>query len=380
MGVIGMGWMGTVHSRCLLAAGDRFSDMGVRARLVICADESAARTEAAKNRFGFAEATQDWRTVLSHPDVEAVSIATPNNLHLEIVQAAAAAGKHIWCEKPVGRGPAETLAAAQAATTAGVRSLVGYNYRWAPLVQYARARIAAGDVGRLTHYRGRFLTGYASDPRGVLSWRFERDYAGWGTLGDLMSHTADMALMLAGPLARVIGNRATFVPQRPVASEAGTHFSVASANSPMAAVTNEDYVGALVQFASGAQGTLEACRVIVGPDCQMAFELNGTDGALRWDFERMNELHVLRPARLGGAGGYTRVNSGPEHPFHSRFVPGPGIGLGYEDLKVIEAAQFLQSVATGKQGEPGLEQAAAVARVLAAIERSWTSERWEEVG
>ena len=379
VGVIGMGWMGTVHSRSLRAAGDRFFDAGIRPHLVICADEEAGRARTAQERFGFAACTADWREVIAHPAVEAVTIATPNHLHLEIIRAAAAAGKHILCEKPVGRSPAETIAAAAAARKAGVLSFAGYNYRWAPLVQFARQRIRSGDLGRLTHYRGRFLTGYASDPHGVLSWRFQQEYAGWGTLGDLMAHAVDMALMLAGPIHRVTGNRATFVPHRPLATEAGTHFNVGTAAGPQGDVTNEDYVGALVQFANGAQGTLEACRVIVGPDCRMAFEVNGTDGAMHWDFERMNELLVQRPTRAGGAGGFTRLLSGPEHPFHSRFAPGPGIGLGYDDLKTIEAAQFLQSIVDGQQGEPGLDDAAAVARVLDAIAHSWSSERWETV-
>ncbi|MGI8913692.1 MAG: Gfo/Idh/MocA family protein [Chloroflexota bacterium] len=379
VGVIGMGWMGTVHSRSLRAAGDRFFDQGIRAQLVICADESIARATAAQERFGFTTCTTDWQDVIAHPDVEAISIATPNHLHLEIVRAAAAAGKHVLCEKPVGRSAAETIAAADAARTAGVLSFVGYNYRWAPLVQFARKQIAAGELGRLTHYRGRFLTGYASDPRGVLSWRFQQEYAGWGTLGDLMAHVVDMALMLAGPIQRVTSNHATFLPSRPLATDAGTHFNVGAAAGPQGEVTNEDYVGALVQFAGGAQGTLEACRVITGPDCQMAFEVNGTEGAMHWDFERMNELQVQRPARVGGTGGFTRILSAPEHPFHARFAPGPGIGLGYDDLKTIEAAQFLLSIQEGRQGEPGLHDAAKVARVLDAMARSWSNERWEDI-
>src|SRR6185312_766362 len=187
------------------------------------------------------------------------------------------------------------------------------------------------------HYRGRFLVDYGSNPDGVLSWRFQREYAGRGTLGDLMAHVVDMAHMLAGPIRRVVGSEATLFGRRPLAVPGeGTHFSTGAAGSPQGDVTNEDYVGALVQFASGAQGTLEACRAFTGPECQMAFEVNGTDGALAWDVERMNELLVHRAARLGGAGGYTRLLGGPEHPFHARFNPGPGVGLGYEDLKVIE--------------------------------------------
>jgi len=213
----------------------------------------------------------------------------------------------------------------------------------------------------------------------VLSWRFERDIAGLGTLGDLMSHAIDMAHMIAGPIARVVGNQETFIRERPLATPGeGTHFTTRT-EGPTGAVTNEDYVGALVRFRNGVHGTLEACRVINGPKCQMAFEVNGTRGALSWDFERMNELVLYLPDGDGGHEGYTRIKTAPEHPFHAHFNPGAANGLGYDDLKTIEAYQFLQSVADGRQGTPGFAEALAVADVQAAIQRSWASERWEQV-
>jgi predicted dehydrogenase len=376
IGVIGMGWMGAVHSRAYLHAADRFPEGELAPELVLCADEVAERAGEAQARFGFAGATGDWRQVVADPRVEVVDIAAPNRLHLEIALAAAAAGKHIFCEKPVGRSPQETSQIALAARRAGVLSWVGYNYRWTPLVQHALGLIGQGKLGRLTHYRGRFFAGYASNPKGVLSWRFRREEAGSGVLGDLMSHVVDMAQMLAGPIGQVVGNRECFIPRRPLAVPGkGTHFSV-GADGPLGEVSNEDYAGALVRFANGAHGSLEVCRVIQGPQCQMAFEVHGTEGALRWDFERMNELEFYVPQ----TGGYTRILGGPEHPFHARFNPGPGVGMGYEDLKAIEAQQFLESIARQQQGQPGLEEALAVARVLAAMERSWESRSWEEVG
>jgi predicted dehydrogenase len=378
IGVIGMGWMGTEHSHSYQQLPEKFPDIGARPELIICADDVEARAREAQARFGFRRYTSDWREVIAEPAVEVVNVTAPNNMHLEIATAAARAGKHLFCEKPVGRNPQETAAIERAAREAGVLTFVGYNYRWAPLVQYARQLIAQGYLGKLTHYRGRFLTGYASNPNAVLSWRFQRELAGLGTLGDLVSHVADMALMLTGPIQRVVGSRATFVTQRPLADRGvGTHFTVRT-EGPLGEVTNEDYVGALVSFANGAQGTLEACRVINGPKCQMAFEVHGTRGAISWDFERMNELYLA----LDGdeiRDGYTRVVSGPPHPFHARFNPGFGVGLSYEDLKTIEAAQFLKSVAEGKQGEPGFREALAVAEVQGAIRRSWESERWENM-
>ncbi len=378
IGVIGMGWMGETHSHSYRAIKELGVEAGFEPRLIVCADDVESRARRAQQRFGFERTTGDWREVIADPAVEVVTIAAPNYLHLEIAQAAAAAGKHIFCEKPVGRGPEETAAIAAAARQAGVITGVGFNYRWAPLVQYARQLIAEGRLGTLTHYRGRFFSMYGSNPSSVLSWRFQRELAGLGTLGDLMSHVVDMAHMLAGPVDRLVANQETFIKRRPEATPgAGTHFTVGE-GGPQGEVTNEDYAGALVRFASGAQGTFEACRAIVGPKCQMAFEVHGTCGALSWDFERMNELALYLPDGTGAHEGYTRIVTAPEHPFHGLFNPAPGTGLGYGDLKVVEAYQFLKSVATGAQGQPGFREALAVAQVQAAFERSWKSGGWEE--
>jgi len=380
IGVIGMGWMGQVHSRSYRQIQDRFADSGIRPQLVVCADEAEPRALDGQSRFGFERATTDWREVIDDPRVAAISVTTPNNVHLEIAEAAAAAGKHMYCEKPVGRNPAETAAVEACVRAAGVLSLVGYNYRWAPLVQHAHNLIAAGKLGDLTHYRGCFLIGYANNPDGVLSWRFQRELAGLGTLGDLMSHVIDMAHFLYGPIAQVVGNQHTFITDRPVVEPGTTtHFAVASGGK-REPVTNEDYVSALVQFENGAQGTFEACRVISGKPAQMAFELNGAHGALGWNYERMNELEVYMPGQAGDDhDGNTCLMAGPQHPMFDRFLPGAGNIMGYEDLKAIEAYHFLQSVCDGEQAVPGFAEALAVARVHAAIIRSCDHGAWETV-
>ncbi len=378
VGVIGMGWMGQVHSRSYNNVPQRFPESGIETRMVICADDVEGRAQTYQQAYGFEQCTTDWQEVVAHPDVDVISVTTPNFLHLEIVKAIAAACKHVYCEKPVGRGPVETAAAAAAAKAAGILSFIGYNYRWAPVVQHARQLISDGKIGDLTHYRGRFLTGYANSPHGVLSWRFQEDMAGLGTLGDLLSHVIDMAHMIAGPVKRVVGNRHTYIPQRPLATKGeGTHFSVQT-DGPMGDVTNEDYDGVLVQFENGAQGTFEACRIIKGKDCEMAFEVNGTNGALDWNFERMNELNLYLP-NDGSYQGYTRLYSSPDHPNHMAFTPGTAMGLGYDDLKTIEAHEFLKCVVAGEQSRPGLAEALAVAEVQAAVQRSWESGGWEDV-
>ena len=380
IGVIGMGWMGQVHARSYSLVAHRFPDSGISARSVICSDNVAQRAEHARDVLGFGAASTRWQDVIEHPDVQIVSIATPNNLHLEIVEAAAAAGKHIFCEKPVGRTPNETAKIESIARKAGILSFVGFNYRWAPLVIHAKKLISDGALGELTQYRGRFFSMYGSDPLGLLSWRFDREISGYGVLGDILAHVTDMALYLGGGIKRLVSNSHTFIADRPVPIPGkGTHYSRGEPDDPKGAVTNEDYVGALLEFENGARGTVEASRTIFGPKNQMAFEINGTTGAMNWDFERMNELQLYLPGEDGRHDGFMRLVGGDQYPFHGNFNPGEGSGLGYEDMKVIEASQFLKSVAEGQQRAPGLAEALAVAEVHAAMLRSWESGTWEYV-
>jgi predicted dehydrogenase len=378
VGVIGFGWLGQAHSRSLLRIPTLFPERGFDAELVVCGDTLPERREQAVGSFGFARAAADWRAVVEDPDVDVVFIAAPNMLHLELVEAAAAAGKHVFCEKPVGGTPEQTVRAEKAARAAGVISGVGYNYRWAPLVQYARQLIADGRLGEITNSRGRFFSMYGSDPLGVLSWRFLVDQAGHGVTTDLMSHSVDLALMLLGPITRVVGTTETFIRERPLPGAAGSHYGRGRPEDPTGAVTNEDYAGMLCEFASGARGTFEASRSIVGPESQNAFEVYGTKGALGWNLEKLNELQLyLVEDDLHT--GYRTVYGGDRFPYHGRFVPGSANGIGFEDLVVIEDYEFCRSLAEGREHRPGFGDAVEWVSVQAALLRSAQSGRWEDV-
>ena len=372
VGVIGMGWMGECHSRSYRAVTDKFYDEGIDPRLIICSDNVEERAKISQHRFGFEQYSTQWMDVINHPDVQVVSITAPTGMHLEIIKAAAEAGKHVYCEKPAGKNPQEIAQAEQIARQHGVLSMLGYNYRWAPVVQYAKQLIQDGKIGKLTHYRGRFLNCYASDPYSLFSWRFQEEN-GHGTLTDLMSHTIDMAHMLVGPIKRLASNIQIIIKERPLPSEnAASHYAKGDANSKMAQVTNDDYVGALVEFDNGVTGTLESCRAINGPKTEIGFEINGTEGSIRWNFERMNEIQVQYRGTDAASEGYTTVVSSPAHPYHGNFNPAPGTGLGYNDLKTIECAQFLKAVANASASEsipsePSLKEALAVANVQQAI-------------
>ena len=371
--------MGEVHTSGYVRARRHFPDCDGAARLVVAADESERRAQHAVDTLGYARWTTDWREVIADPEIEAVSITAPNFAHREIALAAAEAGKHFWGEKPLGRFPWETEDIARAAEAAGIRTIVGLNYRHPPAVAHARRLIAEGVLGTIDHFRSQFVAGYSKSPHGVLSWRFLREQAGLGILGDLMTHAVDLAQFLLGPIARVTARTAVTIPERPRARPGeGTHFSVVEGGE-LAPVENEDVAWSLVEFERGLVGTIEASRVIVGPEARYVFEANGTRGAVAWDFERMNELELHLPVETGDAG-YSRIVIGPQHPDFVRFQPGPGVGMGYDDLKVIEAARFLQSVADGEQREPGVREMLSAARVIDAMERSARTLAWEDVG
>jgi len=371
--------MGQVHSRGYRRLFHHYPECPLRPRLVVAADAVGERARQSAELLGFEGWTADWREAVEHPEVEAVSIATPNYLHREIAVAAARAGKHVWLEKPCGRVPEETYEIARAVEEAGVRSTVGLMYRHVPVVEHARELIASGALGEITHYRGYFLADYAADPNGALTWRYKLDGAGLGVLGDIMPHTVDMAQNLLGPIESVLAQKETFIKERPEVPEGmGTgHFVVEGGE--MGAVENEDYVGCLVRFASGARGTLENSRVCVGPHVRNAFEVNGTEGALAWDFQRLNELELYR---FDGTGerGYKTVYAAPKMGDFERFQPGAGISMGYDDLKVTEAYRFLTSISEGRQKEPGMAEIVSAMRVVEAMDRSCRSGGWEAVG
>jgi predicted dehydrogenase len=378
VGVVGFGWLGQAHSRSLARIPMLFGDRTYEPRLVACSDALPARVEDATRSFGFVRGSVDWRRVVEDPEVDAVWIAAPNMLHGELVTAVAAAGKAVFCEKPVGGTPAHVVGAAVAARAAGVISGVGYNYRWAPLVQYARDLIAEGELGEITNYRGRFFSMYGADPLGVNSWRFQLDEGGYGVTSDLLSHAVDLAHMLIGPITRLSGTIDTFITERPHPADGASHYGRGRAEDPMRPVTNEDYASMLVEFANGTRGTFEASRTALGPESEMAFDAYGTGGAVGWNLERLNELRLYRATTDRGSG-YTTVRGGDRFSHHGVFVPGSGNPIGFEDLVTIEDHEFCTAVAEERPFEPGLEHALEWAAVQDALLRSARSGAWEDV-
>ncbi|MET8564346.1 Gfo/Idh/MocA family oxidoreductase [Streptomyces flaveolus] len=372
--VIGFGWMGRVHTQAYARLPHHYPRLPLRPRLVTVAEEVPGRAEEAAERFGFASATRDWREVAADPRVQAVSVTAPNFLHREIGVAMAEAGKHLWIEKPVGLTAGDARAVADAVAKAGVQGTVGFNYRNAPAVEAARELIASGEIGTVTHVRIRLFSDYAAHPDGALTWRYERERGGSGVLGDLASHGADLARFLLGDIAALTADTAVFVPERARPSGATAGHALAAGGEP-GPVENEDYVGCLLRFASGARGVLEACRVSVGEQNNYGFEVHGTRGAVFWDFRRMNELKVSRGTTYQDQPVST-VYVGPGAGEFAAFQPGAANAMGYDDLKVIEAYRFVRSIAEGTPYGTTLADAVHSAAVLDAMAESAASGAW----
>ena len=375
--VVGFGWMGAVHTQAYVRLRHHFRDLPP-ARLVAVAEAEADRRTDAVDRFGFERAVTDWREIVADPDVQAVSVTAPNALHREIGAAVAEAGKHLWFEKPVGLNAADTRAVADAVHRAGVSCTVGFNYRNAPAVVHARELITSGALGSITHARFRLFADYASHPSGALSWRFERALGGPGVLGDLASHGIDLVRHLLGDLREVVADTAVFIPQRPRPTGAGSHYARVEGGE-LSDVENEDFMCAMLRTTAGARIVLEASRVAVGEQNNYGFEIHGTKGLVRWDFRRMGELEVSVGEDYVDQA-VTTVMSGPLHGAYSSFQPGSAISMGYDDLKVIEAAAFFSSILEGKPHGATVDDAVASAVALEAIIDSAEGRRWTQIG
>ena len=376
--VLGLGWMGQVHSRAMLRMPSLFPNRSFDPKLVVCADTEEDRRDRAVNDFGFQRAVADWHEAIEADDVDVVWVTAPNMLHVPMIEAAAKAGKAVFSEKPIGGKPEQTVAAYRAAHAAGVKTAVGYNYLWAPLVLHAKHLISSGALGEITHYRGRFLSMYGSDEMGLLTWRFILDQAGYGATSDILSHSISLAQFLVGDITEVVGMKNTTIPERPLPTGAASHYGRGKPEDPKGKVENEDFASMLCSFANGATGTFESSRTMVGPESQNAFEVYGTKGALAWNLEKMNELQYYRLTE-DPSSGYTTIYGGDRFPFHGAFAPGQANAIGLEDLMAIEDYSFLEALATGGDFSPSFREAVNVVSVQQALINSWDSRSWEKV-
>ncbi|WP_299888575.1 Gfo/Idh/MocA family oxidoreductase [uncultured Ruegeria sp.] len=359
IGIVGGGYMGKAHSVAMSAVGAVFNT-ALRPRLeMICAStpESAERYRTA---YGFARATDDWRTLVDDPGVEAIIIASPQSTHRQIAEAAFACGKPVLCEKPLGASLDDSLAMTAAAEAAGVINMVGFNYIRTPASQYARQLIAIGEIGDVTWFRGEHTEDFYADPETPATWRTTG--MANGTIGDLAPHMVNGALALIGPIAQVMADVETVHQTRPGGD-----------------VTNDDHAQMMCRFETGVMGNLYFSRVATGRKMGYAYEISGTKGGIRFDQEDQNALWLYRREGPEASRGFTKILTGPAHPDYEPFCQGPGHGTGYQDQIIIEAKDFLQAIHSGEAIWPTFRDGHEVNRVLAAALASSEQRQWKEI-
>ena len=364
IGLIGTGFMGKAHVFGFASAQKVF-DLPYRLELHTVADITEEAAARAAHEFGFAHHTTDWRTLIANPEIDMIDITAPNALHKDMALAAIAAGKHVYCEKPLAPLAADAREMADAAAAKGVKTQVGFNYLCNPMLRLAREMIAAGELGEIRGYRGLHAEDYMADAAGAYS--FRHDPAGGGALADIGSHALATAEFLLGPITDVMGDCITLIGERPD-GKGGTR-----------KVTVDDVGRAFLRFGNGAQGSIEGNWIATGRKMQHDFEVYGTRGALAFTQERFNELHFYSTADAPGRRGFRRIEAAPDHPPYGRFCVAPGHQLGFNDLKAIEVEGYIRAIA-GETPEPfGFAAGLRIQRLVEIIQKSSAARQWLRV-
>lgn len=359
IGIVGGGYMGKAHSVAMAAVGAVFNTKLRPVLRMVCAStpESAERYRAA---YGFERATADWKELVNDAAVEAIVIASPQETHRAIAEAAFALGKPVLCEKPLGASLDDSTAMIAAAEKAGVANMVGFNYIRTPASQYARQLIATGEIGDITWFRGEHTEDFLADPDEPANWRTTG--VANGTMGDLAPHMINAVLALIGPITSVMGEVETVHKTRP----GGT-------------VTNDDHAQMMCRFENGAMGNLYFSRVATGRKMGYAYEISGTKGGIRFDQEDQNALWLYRREGPEAQRGFTKILTGPAHPDYKAFCLGPGHGTGYQDQIIIEARDFLEAIETGNDVWPTFRDGHEVNRIVNAVLASSESKSWQNI-
>ena len=363
IGIVGGGYMGKAHAVAMASVGAVF-DTQLRPRLEMVCASSAASAEKYRKSFGFSRATDDWRVLVHDESVEAIVIASPQEFHRQIAEAAFALGKPVFCEKPLGASLTDAKEMTEAAEASGVVNMVGFNYVRTPATQFARKLIAEGVIGDITWFRGEHTEDFFADPALPASWR-TRGMAN-GTMGDLSPHMINCALALLGPVTEVMGMVETVHVARPAG--VGTE-----------QVTNDDHAQIMCRFARGCMGHMYFSRVSTGRKMGYVYEVVGTKGAIRFDQEDQNAIWLYRAEGPEATRGFTKILTGPAHPDYLAFCQGPGHGTGYQDQIIIEAKDFLTAIAAGKSLWPTFRDGLEVSRIVAAAIASSENRAWAQL-
>ena len=369
--MVGVGFMGAAHSQAWRVA-PAFFDLPLAPQRRVVVGRRPDATEQAASRWGWDEASTDWRSVLERDDVQLVDICTPGDSHVEIAIAALEAGKHVLCEKPLANSveDAERMAeAARAAAERGVFAMVGFSYRRMPAIGLAKRLVEQGRLGEIRQIRAVYLQDWLSDAEAPMTWRLDKALAGSGALGDIGAHAIDLAQHLSGDtVSSVSGILETFVHERPRLAEQRGLSGVAG--TERGRVTVDDAALFTARFARGPIASFEATRFATGRKNALRVELSGSDGAIAFDFEDPNVLQLYDATLPQETLGFQRIQATePVHPWADAWWP-VGHGLGYEHGFVNEVADLVADIGAGRQPRPSFDDGLQVQRVLDAVERS----------
>jgi len=380
VGMIGYRFMGKAHSNAWRQAPHFFPLKGNVQMHTICGRDPAA-LETARIQLGWENASTDWRAVVNSPDIDVIDVNTPNDSHAEIAIAAAKAGKHVLCEKPLGLTVAQCKEMVDAVKKAKVVHMVCHNYRRIPAIAQAKKMIEEGTLGEIYHYRARYAQDWIVDPQFPLVWRLQKGVSGSGTHGDIQAHIIDLGRYLVGEFKEVLGMLHTFIKERPLPDDSGKGQGLGGkATQKMGKVTVDDASLMIGRFANGALANLEATRFALGRKNHITIEINGSKGSLYFDFEDMNRLKFFDNSNEKDRQGFRDilVTNGGDHPYVGNWWP-PGHIIGYEHTFVHTIADFVNAVIDGKAVQPTFEDGLRNQRVLEAVEESSKSRQWIKI-
>ena len=374
VGLIGYQFMGKAHSNAYRQV-NRFFDLPIQVRMHTLCGRSEPGVRAAAETLGWENWGTSWEKVVESADIDVIDIATPGNTHCEIAVAAAEAGKIVFCEKPLGNTLAEAERMLDAVQKAGVQHSVFHTYRKVPAIALAKSMIEDGVLGELHHFRGVYLQDWIADPSFPLVWRLQKDVAGSGALGDIGSHSIDLARYLVGEIDEIVSSMHTFVTKRPKVGQIDDAMG-AQASDEMGDVTVDDSAMFLARFVNGVQGTFEASRFAVGRKNHNRFEINGSKGSIVFNLERMNELEYFDNTVPEDRRGFSVIQTTEaSHPYAGNYWP-VGHITGYEHTFVNLIADALRSIDDGTEISPNFVDGYENQRVLDAVERSHDTRSW----
>lgn len=381
IGLIGAGFMAKAHSIAYAGMPMFFWPAPAVPVKKMIADINEEAAKEACEKFAFESYTTDWHDIINNPDIQVVDICTPNNAHAEIAIAAAKAGKHIICEKPLALGCEEAKAMYLAAKENNVKTMVAFNYRKTPAIQLAKKYIEEGAIGTILDFRGTYLQDWSADPDSPLSWRFRKDVCGSGALGDIGTHVVDILRFLVGDFKKVNAHTATYIKERPIQTSLTDSLgnSRVNAGAPKGAVDVDDQCLFMVECENGAFGSIEATRNAWGRNNYITFEIHGTKGSIFFNYERRDELQVCFADDGDDRRGFRTVYTGPAHPYGEGLWPIPALGIGYTETKIIECYDFFRALADDTQAMPSFRDGYAVELISEAILESARTHQWTEI-